>query len=89
MGYLRWPTGRTADDRAGLGPDINLSGLATRQTGSTIRSNRNVSVAALTANLADELSPHGINVTVVHPGLTRTEKTPACSPTGPVRPARI
>ena len=29
----------------------------------------------MTKNLADELGPHGINVTVVHPGLTRTEKT--------------
>ena len=36
---------------------------------------RNVAVAALTKNLADELGPHGINVTCVHPGLTRTEKT--------------
>ena len=36
---------------------------------------RNVAVAALTKNLADELGPHGINVTVVHPGTTRTEKT--------------
>jgi NAD(P)-dependent dehydrogenase (short-subunit alcohol dehydrogenase family) len=32
-------------------------------------------VAALTKALADELGPHGINVTVIHPGLTRTEKT--------------
>jgi len=37
---------------------------------------RNVSVAALTKNLADELSPHGIAAVCVHPGLTRTEKTP-------------
>ena len=29
----------------------------------------------MTKNLADELGPHGINVTVVHPGLTRTERT--------------
>jgi NAD(P)-dependent dehydrogenase (short-subunit alcohol dehydrogenase family) len=35
-----------------------------------------VSVAALTKNLADELGRHGINVTVVHPGVTRTERTP-------------
>jgi NAD(P)-dependent dehydrogenase (short-subunit alcohol dehydrogenase family) len=34
-------------------------------------------VAALTKNLADELGPHGINVTVVHPGTTRTENTAA------------
>jgi NAD(P)-dependent dehydrogenase (short-subunit alcohol dehydrogenase family) len=38
---------------------------------------RNVAVAALTKNMADELGPFGINVTVVHPGLTRTERTPA------------
>jgi NAD(P)-dependent dehydrogenase (short-subunit alcohol dehydrogenase family) len=37
---------------------------------------RNVAVVALTKNLADELGPHGINVTVVHPGITRTEATP-------------
>ena len=37
---------------------------------------RNVAVAAMTKNIADELGPHGINVTVVHPGLTRTEATP-------------
>ncbi len=55
---------------------INISGLAARQTGSTIGSMRNVAVAALTKNLADELGPLGINVTCVHPGLTRTEKTP-------------
>jgi len=30
----------------------------------------------MTKNLADELGPHGVNVTVVHPGLTRTEATP-------------
>ncbi len=36
---------------------------------------RNVAVAALTKNLAEELGPAGINVTVVHPGLTRTERT--------------
>ena len=29
----------------------------------------------MTKNLADELGPHGINVTVVHPGITRTERT--------------
>jgi NAD(P)-dependent dehydrogenase (short-subunit alcohol dehydrogenase family) len=59
----------------GWGRIINVSGLAARQTGAIIGSIRNVSVAALTKNLADELGPHGINVTVVHPGLTRTEKT--------------
>jgi NAD(P)-dependent dehydrogenase (short-subunit alcohol dehydrogenase family) len=77
MGYLR--CAREAAplmiDR-GWGRIINVSGLAARQAGSTIGSMRNVAVVALTKNLADELGPHGINVTVVHPGLTRTEKTP-------------
>ncbi len=59
----------------GWGRIINISGLAARQSGSVIGSTRNVAVAAVTKNLADELGPFGINVTVVHPGLTRTEKT--------------
>jgi NAD(P)-dependent dehydrogenase (short-subunit alcohol dehydrogenase family) len=60
----------------GWGRIINISGLAVRSTGSTVGSVRNAAVAALTANLADELGGGGINVTVVHPGMTRTEKTP-------------
>jgi NAD(P)-dependent dehydrogenase (short-subunit alcohol dehydrogenase family) len=59
----------------GWGRIINVSGLGYRQTLSIVRSIRNVSVAALTKNLADQLGPHGINVTVVHPGVTRTEVT--------------
>jgi hypothetical protein len=51
-------------------------GLAARNTGSTIGSIRNVSVQALTKNMADELAPKGIQVVCVHPSLTRTEKTP-------------
>src|SRR5262249_4694224 len=54
---------------------VCISGLAARQTGSTIGSIRNVAVVAMAKNVADELGPHGVNVTVVHPGLTRTEKT--------------
>jgi NAD(P)-dependent dehydrogenase (short-subunit alcohol dehydrogenase family) len=76
LGYLR--TAREAAPHmaaSGWGRIINISGLAARQTGSIIGSIRNVAVAALTKNLADELGPKGINVTVVHPGLTRTEKT--------------
>ena len=29
---------------------------------------------ALTKNLADELGPHGIKVSVIHPGLVKTER---------------
>jgi NAD(P)-dependent dehydrogenase (short-subunit alcohol dehydrogenase family) len=60
----------------GWGRIINISGLAARQTGSIVGTVRNVAVVALTKNLADELGSKGINVTVVHPGMTRTERTP-------------
>ncbi len=59
--------------RKGWGRIINVSGLNARASASIIGSVRNVAVVALTKNAADELGPHGINVTVVHPGLTLTE----------------
>jgi NAD(P)-dependent dehydrogenase (short-subunit alcohol dehydrogenase family) len=77
LGYLRcaqaFAPGMIA---GGWGRIINVSGLAARSTGSVVGSIRNVSVAAMTKNLADQLGRNGINVTVVHPGLTRTEATP-------------
>jgi NAD(P)-dependent dehydrogenase (short-subunit alcohol dehydrogenase family) len=77
MGYLR-TIREVAPHMAaqGGGRIINISGLAALSTGSTIGSMRNVSVAALTKNLADELAPSSISVVCVHPGRTRTEKTP-------------
>jgi NAD(P)-dependent dehydrogenase (short-subunit alcohol dehydrogenase family) len=60
--------------RKGWGRIINVSGLNARASASIIGSVRNVAVVALTKNAADELGPHGINVTVVHPGLTLTER---------------
>ncbi len=76
MGYLRCAQAVAPHMiRQGWGRIVNISGLAARSTGATIGSIRNVAVVALTKNLADELGPHGINATVVHPGLTRTEKT--------------
>ncbi|MDE3075502.1 MAG: SDR family NAD(P)-dependent oxidoreductase [Chloroflexota bacterium] len=75
MGYLRCIREVAPHmKRQGWGRIVNISGLAARQTGSTIGSMRNVAVVSMTKNLADELGPHGINVTVVHPGMTRTEK---------------
>ena len=77
MGYLRCAREVAPHMiRQGWGRIINISGLAARAAGSPIGSMRNVAVVALTKNLGDELGPHGINVSVVHPGLTRTEKTP-------------
>jgi NAD(P)-dependent dehydrogenase (short-subunit alcohol dehydrogenase family) len=77
MGYIR--TAQAAAPymiAAGWGRIINISGLNARNSHSIVGSVRNVGVAAMTKNLADELGPKGINVTVVHPGLTRTERTP-------------
>jgi NAD(P)-dependent dehydrogenase (short-subunit alcohol dehydrogenase family) len=60
----------------GWGRIINISGLAARRSGTVTGSVRNVAVAAMAKNLADELGEQGINVTVVHPGTTRTDRTP-------------
>lgn len=77
LGYLRCAQAVAPLMAAqGWGRIINISGLGARSTGITIGSMRNVAVAAMTKNLADELGPNGINVVVVHPGLTRTEATP-------------
>jgi NAD(P)-dependent dehydrogenase (short-subunit alcohol dehydrogenase family) len=76
MGYIRCAREVVPAMRAsGWGRIVNISGLAARQTGSAVGSMRNIAVAALSKNMADELGPDGINVTVVHPGLTRTERT--------------
>jgi NAD(P)-dependent dehydrogenase (short-subunit alcohol dehydrogenase family) len=76
VGYLR--TARAVAPgmvERGWGRIINVSGLAARSAGDFVATARNVGVAALTKNLADELGPHGVNVTVVHPGMTETERT--------------
>lgn len=77
LGYLRCARAVAPHMIAqGWGRIINISGLAARSTGTPSGSIRNVGVAALTKNLADELGPSGINVTVVHPGMTVTERSP-------------
>jgi len=76
MGYLRCIRELSVHMPAG-GRIVNVSGLAARSTGATVGSMRNVAVAAMTKNLADELAPRQIAVVCVHPGLVRTEKTPA------------
>jgi NAD(P)-dependent dehydrogenase (short-subunit alcohol dehydrogenase family) len=76
LGYLRCARAVAPYmQRQGWGRIISVSGLAARQAGSVAGSVRNVAVAAMTKNLADELGPDGINVTVVHPGSTVTERT--------------
>ncbi|MGW1738575.1 SDR family NAD(P)-dependent oxidoreductase [Nocardia sp. NPDC001965] len=78
LGYLR--TARAVAPHLiaqGWGRIVNVSGLGARQANSIAQTVRNISVSALTKNLADELGPKGVNVTVVHPGLTRTERLTA------------
>ena len=77
LGYLRCARAVAPHMTAqGYGRTVNISGLNARRTGSIAGGIRNVAVAALTANLADELGPSGVGVTVVHPGLVETERTP-------------
>jgi NAD(P)-dependent dehydrogenase (short-subunit alcohol dehydrogenase family) len=76
VGYLR--TARALAPhliKNGWGRIINVGGLAIHRTGRPVATLRNVGVAAITKNLADELGPKGINVVAVHPGATRTERT--------------
>jgi NAD(P)-dependent dehydrogenase (short-subunit alcohol dehydrogenase family) len=77
LGYLRCARAVAPHMTAqGRGRIVSISGLNARRTGSIAGGIRNVAVAALTANLADELGPSGVGVTVVHPGLVETERTP-------------
>ncbi|MET9262294.1 SDR family oxidoreductase [Amycolatopsis sp. NPDC004079] len=77
LGYLRCARALAPGMRErGWGRIVNVSGLNARIAASTFGSIRNVAVAAMTKNLADELGPQGITATVVHPGYTVTERTP-------------
>ena len=77
LGYLRCARALAPGMvERGWGRIVNISGLNARSASSLIGSVRNVSVAAMTKVMADELGPSGINVTVVHPGITVTERTP-------------
>ncbi len=76
LGYLRCVQAVTPHMKArGWGRIVNLSGLNARNANATLGAMRNVSVVAMTKNLADELGPDGINVTVVHPGGVLTDRT--------------
>jgi len=60
LGYLRCARAVAPYmQRQGWGRIISVSGLAARQAGSVAGSVRNVAVAAMTKNLADELGPDG------------------------------
>ncbi|GAA0947497.1 SDR family NAD(P)-dependent oxidoreductase [Pseudonocardia zijingensis] len=78
LGYLRCARAVAPHmTTQGAGRIVNISGLNARRTGSVSGTIRNVAVAALTANLADELGAGGVGVCAVHPGPVETERTPA------------
>jgi NAD(P)-dependent dehydrogenase (short-subunit alcohol dehydrogenase family) len=78
LGYLRVARAAAPFMIAnGWGRIINIGGLAVRSTGNYAGSIRNAAVVALTKCLADEFAEFGVSVTAVHPGATRTDRTPA------------
>jgi NAD(P)-dependent dehydrogenase (short-subunit alcohol dehydrogenase family) len=55
---------------------INISGTNARNAGNLSGGARNTSLVHLTKTLALHVGRHGITVNCIHPGITRTERTP-------------
>jgi NAD(P)-dependent dehydrogenase (short-subunit alcohol dehydrogenase family) len=62
--------------QAGWGRIINISGTNARRAGNLSGGARNTSLVHLTKTLAVQLGRFGITVNCIHPGTTRTERTP-------------
>src|SRR5216684_6228266 len=60
----------------GWGRIINISGGNARNAGNLSGGARNAGLVHMTKTLAVQLGRHGITVNCVHPGQTRTERTP-------------
>jgi NAD(P)-dependent dehydrogenase (short-subunit alcohol dehydrogenase family) len=60
----------------GWGRIINISGLNARNAGNLSGGARNTSLVHFSKTLAVQLGRFGITVNCVHPGVTRTERTP-------------
>jgi len=60
----------------GWGRIINISGTNARNAGNLSGGARNVSLVHFTKTLAVQLGRYGITVNCIHPGTTRTERTP-------------
>lgn len=60
----------------GWGRIISISGINARTAGNLSGGARNVSLVHLTKTLAMQLGRSGITVNCIHPGVTRTERTP-------------
>jgi NAD(P)-dependent dehydrogenase (short-subunit alcohol dehydrogenase family) len=62
--------------KAGWGRIVNISGTNARNAGNLSGGARNTSLVHLTKTLAVQVGRFGITVNCVHPGTTRTERTP-------------
>ena len=75
VGYMRVDKAAAPHlKKGGWGRIINIGGLAARSAGA-ISGMRNVALTHFTKTLSNELRPQGINVNIIHPGTTRTERT--------------
>lgn len=61
---------------AGWGRIVNISGTNARTAGNLSGGARNTSLVHLTRTLALQLGRDGVTVNCIHPGITRTERTP-------------
>ena len=60
----------------GWGRIINISGTNARTAGNLSGGARNTALVHMTKTLAVQFGRHGITVNCIHPGITRTERTP-------------
>jgi NAD(P)-dependent dehydrogenase (short-subunit alcohol dehydrogenase family) len=63
--------------KQGWGRIINISGTNARNAGNLSGGARNASLVHMAKTLAVQLGRFGITVNCVHPGTTRTERTPS------------
>jgi NAD(P)-dependent dehydrogenase (short-subunit alcohol dehydrogenase family) len=63
--------------QAGWGRILNISGVNARNAGNLSGGARNASMVHLTKTLALQVGRYGITVNCIHPGTTRTERTPS------------
>jgi NAD(P)-dependent dehydrogenase (short-subunit alcohol dehydrogenase family) len=63
--------------KEGWGRIINISGGNARNAGNLSGGARNAGLVHMTKTLAVQLGRHGITVNCIHPGTTRTERTPS------------
>ena len=63
--------------KPGWGRIINISGANARNAGNLSGGARNAALVHMTKTLAVQLGRHGVTVNCIHPGTTRTERTPS------------